>query len=302
VILLTPAIFACPLPEVPLSAGEGELSQTLAVLEVLVIAGKNDAGSADPGRELASLEPATVPAEVVALARRLRQLDCAALAGEAPAAKEYAAVTEQARKLVTTLSEPPKPRPPAREPKTPPPAPVAPAPIAPVAPAPVAPVARVPPPTPVAPPPPPPPPAPVASRPPAPLPPAPVAEPPAPARAPLPPPVFSDAARSRSRPLYSKKDARQEVILGNIFLGFGAGLTFTAMAMTIDYGVKGHCGDCFYDTARGAELGFAGTLWVMGGLALIGGSTLVILGRKELKQAKLQATFGPGTVGLRGTW
>jgi hypothetical protein len=40
----------------------------------------------------------------------------------------------------------------------------------------------------------------------------------------------------------------------------------------------------------------------MGGLALIGGSTLVILGRKELKQAKLQATLGPGSIGLRGAW
>src|SRR5579859_5490695 len=130
VTLLTPAALACPLPEVPLTAGEGDLSRTLAVLEVLVVASKNDAANPDPGRELASLEAATVPATVVALAKRLRLLDCAALTGEARDAHEYAAITEEARTLVGKLAngEPPKPQPAAPPPPPPPPPPHAPLP------------------------------------------------------------------------------------------------------------------------------------------------------------------------------
>src|SRR5438132_5549493 len=103
VILLTRAASACPLPELALTVGDADLSRTLAVLEVLVVASKNDAANPSPGRELASLEEAVVPAQVLALAQRLRRLDCAALDGESAAAKDYAAITGEARALITRL-------------------------------------------------------------------------------------------------------------------------------------------------------------------------------------------------------
>jgi hypothetical protein len=247
VTLLTSSVTACPLPELPLTAGDGELPRTLAVLEVLIVGASNDARNDALGRELESLEPATVPATVVAMAKRLRLLDCAALDGQPPPPSEYASITEEARTLVTKLSneEPPKPPPPA------------------------------PPPPRAAPPPPPPPPP------------------------PLPPPVLRPPPSLAPLPYYSKRSARQEVILGNIFLGWGAGLTFTAMAMTIDYGLNANCSDCYYNDSRAVEPVFGATMWVLGGLALAGGSLLVVLGRKELKQAKLQPTVGLGSAGFR---
>jgi len=120
----------------------------LEALELLLLGSKNDAARASGdssllGRELEALvtraDPRPVPEAVRSLAARLRDLDCAALAGEVPKEKAFAAITEEASALIAQLTHPTPPvaSPPPSIVLAPPPA-AAPPPVA------VAPIPRLP--------------------------------------------------------------------------------------------------------------------------------------------------------------
>jgi hypothetical protein len=138
--LLFGSAHACELPDIALpTAAEPDLSRTMEVLGALVVASKNDAARATGdlsllGMELLSLrsgDPRPVVAPVLPLAARLRELDCLALDGAPPPAKAYAAIGEDAGKLIIKLSNAEPPPPPA-----PPPPPPAPPPVVVIAPPP----------------------------------------------------------------------------------------------------------------------------------------------------------------------
>jgi hypothetical protein len=132
--LLLRSASACELPDIALpTATDPDLSRTMEVLGALVVASRNDAARATGDLSSLALEllwlrngdPRPVVAPVPPLAARLRELDCLALDGAPAPAKAYAAIGEDAGKLIARLSnaEPPKPPPPRPVVVIPPPPP-----------------------------------------------------------------------------------------------------------------------------------------------------------------------------------
>ena len=131
---------SCALPELALpTSADADLSRTMEVLGLLVVASKNDAARAasDPsslGLELASLSgdnPRPIAAGILPLLSQLRRLDCAALDGRLPPPQAFAALTDEAGKWISKLSNAPTEvaAPPPRPMVLPPPPPPLPPPL-----------------------------------------------------------------------------------------------------------------------------------------------------------------------------
>jgi len=108
--------------------------------------------------------------------------------------------------------------------------------------------------------------------------------------------LLAHTTAADSLPRYNARSARQEVVLGGVFLAAGAALALTATVLSVDYGTN-RCGDDCMFWPRRMELVPVGLGWGLGALALAGGTTLVVLGRRELSH--VQPTITLNSIGVR---